>query len=168
MVLQLEDCIDVMKSVYPDFELVFLFDHSNGHDRLQLDGLSISKTRKNFGGSQPIMRNSKITEKDKNYGPYINSFPNTLSIGDTQTMYFKPTDPGPFHMSPSEAESRKHDRRTGRMRKKNIIKKDLIIKLKEMEISDLINDRADWLSAVTDSMIAARHISMTTYCLVTA
>ena len=82
------------------------------------------------------MRNSKITEKDKNYGPYINSPPNTLSIGDTQTMYFKPTDPGLFHKSPSEAKSRKRDRRTGWMRKKNIIKKDLIIKLIEMGISD--------------------------------
>ncbi len=61
------------------------------------------------------MRNSKITEKDKNYGPYINSFHNTLSIGYTQTMYFKPTDHGPFHMSPSDAESKKHDRRTKQM-----------------------------------------------------
>ena len=43
MVLQLEDCIDIMKVLYPQFDCVFLFDHSNGHDRMKPDGLSTKK-----------------------------------------------------------------------------------------------------------------------------
>ena len=34
MVIQLEDCVDVLKHLYPDFDFLFLVDHSNGHDRL--------------------------------------------------------------------------------------------------------------------------------------
>ena len=33
MVLQMEDCIDVMHALYPDYDVLFLFDHSCGHDR---------------------------------------------------------------------------------------------------------------------------------------
>ncbi len=33
MVIQLEDCIDYLKVLYPQYEFVFLLDHSCGHDR---------------------------------------------------------------------------------------------------------------------------------------
>jgi hypothetical protein len=32
MVLQMEDCIDVMKVLHPDVDVLLLFDHSCGHD----------------------------------------------------------------------------------------------------------------------------------------
>lgn len=38
MVLQMEDCIDVMRVLKPDFDILFLFDHSRGHDTQQEDG----------------------------------------------------------------------------------------------------------------------------------
>jgi hypothetical protein len=41
MVLQLEDCIDVLKVLYPQFDFLFLFDHSCGHDRQKEDGLNV-------------------------------------------------------------------------------------------------------------------------------
>ena len=55
MSIQVEDCIDCMKVLYPNYDIVFLFDHSNGHDRLQPNGLSVNKIRKGFGGKQPKM-----------------------------------------------------------------------------------------------------------------
>ena len=33
MVLQLEDCVDCLKVLFPQFQYLFLFDHSCGHDR---------------------------------------------------------------------------------------------------------------------------------------
>ena len=36
IILQLEDCIDVLNVLFPYFDFIFLFDHSNGHDRLQI------------------------------------------------------------------------------------------------------------------------------------
>jgi hypothetical protein len=32
MVLQLEDSLDVVKTLYPQYDFLFLFDHSCGHD----------------------------------------------------------------------------------------------------------------------------------------
>ena len=42
MVIQLEDCIDVLKVQFPDFDVVVLVDHSNGRNRLQPDGLNMN------------------------------------------------------------------------------------------------------------------------------
>ena len=33
MIIQFEDCINVVKTLYPEFDFMFLFDHSCGHDR---------------------------------------------------------------------------------------------------------------------------------------
>ena len=40
MVLQLEDYIDLLKVTNPEFQFLFLFDHSIGRDHLQPDSLS--------------------------------------------------------------------------------------------------------------------------------
>ena len=60
MVLQLEDCVDVIKVLYPDYDYIFLFDHSCGHDRKRPDGLCVNSIRKNFGGKQAVMRDTAI------------------------------------------------------------------------------------------------------------
>ena len=122
MVLQLEDCIDVMKVMYPQFDYVFLSDHSNGHDQMKPDRLSENKVRKNFGGTQPIMRDSKLTQME-NLGPYID-LPNQCKFNDNQSMFFKADDYGPFHMKPSEVESRQYDKNTGKFGEKDILKKN--------------------------------------------
>jgi hypothetical protein len=36
MALQLEDCVDVIMHTYPDYEYLFLFDFSSGHDKQSL------------------------------------------------------------------------------------------------------------------------------------
>lgn len=46
MSLQLEDVIDCVRVLYPNFDLVFLFDHSQGHARKRdgaLNALNMSK-----------------------------------------------------------------------------------------------------------------------------
>ena len=34
MIMQLEDCVDILQYIYPQFGLIFLFDHSNGHNHM--------------------------------------------------------------------------------------------------------------------------------------
>ena len=41
MVLQLEDCADIVMTLYPQYNFLFLFDHSCGHDRMPEDALRI-------------------------------------------------------------------------------------------------------------------------------
>jgi hypothetical protein len=69
MIIQLKDCIDVVKTVHPEFDCLFLFDHSCGHDRQRPGGLSVPKVNKSFGGAQPNMRRSKI-DTDEFIGPF--------------------------------------------------------------------------------------------------
>jgi hypothetical protein len=46
MVLQLQDCVDVKTMLYPQYDFVFLFDHSSGHDTHREDGLDLNKMTK--------------------------------------------------------------------------------------------------------------------------
>ena len=70
MVLQLEDCVDVVKAIHnSEFEFLFLFDHSCGHDRKQPDGLTVASMNKGYKGKQPHMRNS-IIESKSYLGPF--------------------------------------------------------------------------------------------------
>ena len=56
MVLQLEDCIDVLKVLYPQFDFLFLLDHSRGHGRQKEDGLNVEQMTKSYGGAQKRLR----------------------------------------------------------------------------------------------------------------
>ena len=87
MVLQLEDCADVVKTLYPQFQFLFLFDHSCGHDRARDDALNVRNMNRGFGVSQPAMHESVI-QKAKGYlGPHEHD--KKLHVGDTQYMVFK-------------------------------------------------------------------------------
>ena len=63
MVIQFEDCIDCLKAIYADqFEYLFYFDHSSGHDKLRPDGLNKNTMNKGYGGKQKknaIINNTK-------------------------------------------------------------------------------------------------------------
>ena len=52
MSLQLEDVVDCIQVLYPDFDIVFLFDHSQGHARKQNGALNSLHMSKTFGGAQ--------------------------------------------------------------------------------------------------------------------
>jgi hypothetical protein len=56
MVLQLEDCVDCLKTLYPAIDFVFLFDHSSGHAKKRIGGLDASAMNKSFGGAKSRLR----------------------------------------------------------------------------------------------------------------
>jgi hypothetical protein len=108
MVLQIEDCIDVVKVLWPDFDFLFLFDHSCGHAQRRPDRLNNKSLNKGFGGAQTKMRDSKIAADDEdNIGGYAMEL--TLKLDDTQSMQFSSTDDGPCWMSPAQRLATKKD-----------------------------------------------------------
>jgi hypothetical protein len=48
MIIQLKDCIDVIKTLHPEIDFIFLFYHSCGHDRQRPDGLSVPNVNKHM------------------------------------------------------------------------------------------------------------------------
>ena len=133
-VLQLEDCVDVLKFMYPDFDFVFFFDHSNGHDRMRPNGLNLNKVNVKHGGGQPIMRNSEPLE-NKHFGPYHTSN-YKLQPGSIQSMQFEQGDEGPCYMDDSERLLRMYDIDTGKTSERELTKSDLIISLQNAGIKD--------------------------------
>ena len=133
MILQLEDCIDVLKVLFPDFDFIFLFDHSNGHDRLQSDGLSITKINVGYGGSQPMMKPSKLPSSC--FGPFHDDS-YALQPGDTQYMQYSAVDAGPCNMDEKEREESRYDKSYGETRSKDILVQDLITALKQVGVAN--------------------------------
>jgi hypothetical protein len=89
MLLQFEDVFDCLLAQYPEFEFVFLFDHSQeGHARKQNGGLNALHMSKNDGGAQPVMRDTTILSDTGFLGPHSP----VLSVGDTQSLMFKAED----------------------------------------------------------------------------
>ena len=133
MIIQLEDCIDVLQYLHPEFDFMFIFDHSNGHDRLQSDGLSTSKINVKYGGKQPHMRCSELSSI--HFGPFHNS-EYLLQPGMKQSMVFSPNDAGPCYMSDTQREQHRYDIKTGKTREKDLTVAQLISNLKAMGIPD--------------------------------
>jgi hypothetical protein len=82
MVLQLEDCADVVATLYPQYQFLFLFDHSYGHDRARKDALNeVNNMNTGFGGKQLQMHSSVI----KCEQGYLGAFIWQLKVGNTQS-----------------------------------------------------------------------------------
>ena len=116
MMMQFEDCIDVVTTLHPKFECMFLFDHSCRHSWQGLDGLSVTKVNKTAGGVQPKIKSKMETDE------FLSPFPATLQVGEFHQMVFEEGDAGPFYKSALEQEATKFDCWTGastsKMRKK--------------------------------------------------
>jgi len=52
MVLQLDHCIDVLKTIFLQYDFLFLFNYSCGHDKQREDGLNAKHMSKYYGGKQ--------------------------------------------------------------------------------------------------------------------
>jgi hypothetical protein len=50
MCLQFEDCVDTIQVLYPEYDSVWIFDHSCDHDCGREDGLSVRNMKVNWGG----------------------------------------------------------------------------------------------------------------------
>ena len=110
------------------YKYLFIFDHSNGHDRVSPDALNPTAISKYHGGSQPFMRDSRIA--DASYlGPHEHE--TKLKIGDIQTMTFSHADIGPFYLTEKEKEQKRFDKIMGGSKRKILTRDQLISKLKE-------------------------------------
>ena len=127
MSLQFEDVVDCLMILYPEFEFIFLFDHSQGHARKRNGALNTFHMSKYYRGAQLVMRDSTILKEDGFLGPHSPR----LRIGDTQTLVFKNDDSGPFYLSPEQRQLQRHDRPTGRHTLVEKSKKMLVNSLKE-------------------------------------
>ena len=108
MVLQLEDCANIVKTLYPQYHFLFLFNHSCGHDCMPDDALKVEGMNKGYGGEQNVMRASTIHSADGYLGPHAYII-GKLKVGDVQKMIFSADDEGPYWMTPEEREQTRKD-----------------------------------------------------------
>jgi hypothetical protein len=84
-VVQMEDCMDIMKCLYAEeFDVMFLVDHSCGHDRQREDGLNVNRMNVEYGGTQACMRDTEI----KTAFGYLGAHDPQLKVGDIQRMSY--------------------------------------------------------------------------------
>jgi hypothetical protein len=122
MSLRFEDVVDCLLVFYPEFEFIFLFDHSQGHARKRNGALNALHMSKQFGGLQPVRKNTTILSDIGFLGKHSPQ----LRIGDTQSMIFKPEDIGPWYLLPKERDWQRHNRATGKWKLAEQSKKMLV------------------------------------------
>ena len=110
LVLQMKDCLDCLKVMYPYFYFVFLFDHSFGNERAREGRLKESIMRKYLGEKQPNMRDTDILGEDEFLGPYDR----ILETYDIQHMWWDAALPdiqltGPFWISDMKNAEHRYD-----------------------------------------------------------
>ena len=123
MSVQLKDVVDCLQVLYPDYDIVFLFDHSQGHARKRNGALNATQMSRSYGGAQAIIRDTTILDADGFLGPHL---PCSLNIGDIQSFVFKPDDSGPFYLTPEQRQIQRHNRSTGKIKRVERSKKLLI------------------------------------------
>ncbi len=116
MVLQLEDFIDCLHVLHPEFDYLFLFGHSCGHDQRHDDGLNAERTAKGFGGKQAKLCDATIKEEKG----YLGTYHRQLQPGVIQQRAFGPDDIGPCWMTAEECEARQKDKTLHQTRKWNL------------------------------------------------
>lgn len=122
MSVQFEDVVDCLQVLYPEFQFVFLFDHSQGHARKRDGALTALSMSKGYGGAQAKMRDTIILQDEGYLGPHSP----ILKAGDTQSLVYLESDSGPWYLSPEQRQSQRHDRPTGRSKRVERSKKVLV------------------------------------------
>jgi hypothetical protein len=56
--MQFENCVDTTQALFPEYDSVWVFDHSCSHDCGRKDGLSVGFKKVNWGGEQSKMRDT--------------------------------------------------------------------------------------------------------------
>ncbi len=97
MCLQFKDCVNTIQALFPEYDFVWIFDHSCSHDHGREDGLSVGNMKVNWGGKQSRLRYTEIKEEVGYLGPHSP----VLHVGDIQKMCFEEGDDGPYYMKPS-------------------------------------------------------------------
>ena len=130
MVVQLEDCIDCVKHLYPQFDFVFELDHSSGHARERPDGLSTTNGELNFGwgGAQRKMRDTMLGTEDVGTLQHKRR----IQVEQQQKMYFTDNDLPPI-FDPTAA---KYDTEESLEERVKLSKKELKLLLKNKGFDD--------------------------------
>jgi hypothetical protein len=131
MVLQLEDCVDCLKVLLPEYDYLFLFDHSCGHNRQRENGLNVERMLKSYGGKQAILRDTLIKQEKGYLGTHLR----TLRPGDIQKMAIQDSDDSPFWMTPIEREQRRFDIILPGTKVRRFTKAELLVFLQEKGVS---------------------------------
>ena len=131
MALQLEDIVDCLVVMFPAHDFVFLFDQSSGHGKQQSDGLNALNMNNDWGGAVPSMRDTQIIDQAC-LGPYNHD--DKLRVGDVQHLVYQENDRGPaakkgHRLNDAQRVASKNTHRTGRKKKRNLTKKELMAKL---------------------------------------
>ena len=115
MAVQLEDVVDCLKVLYPEYDDLILFDHSQGHASRREDAQNAGKMAKTHEGAQPKMRSTTLGPRD--IGPH--RVPGGLKAGDTQKLVWDRMEDGsqgPFYLSPEEKLAQKESQPTGEIK----------------------------------------------------
>ncbi len=128
MSLHVVDCVRVL---YPSFDLVFLFDHSQGHARKRDGALNALNMSKNYRGSKEQMRDTVIMSEEG----YLGTHSPILGVGDIQSMVFKTDDRGPWYLTLDQQDLQRHDRMTGKSKVAEKTKKTLLDKLNDRGVT---------------------------------
>jgi len=140
MAVQLEDCVDCLRVCFPEYDFVFLFDHSQGHTKNRMGALQASTVGLQFGGEEPIMCDSEITEG------CLGPFAPKLKVSDIQKMVFQSSNTGPFYLSDQEKERHCYDQnmigntrkdKTMKVLKKELQEAGVAVPLARLHIADL-------------------------------
>jgi hypothetical protein len=125
MVCHLDDYMDVLKVLFEDkYNLMFLSDHSCGHDKKRSDGLIVENMKKDLrgGGGQPKMQETKI---ESTYG-FLGKFPSKLKESDIQSMMFQKKAMKVLFGCPLKSAKVKFDKGRGKIKIKNCQSKSLV------------------------------------------
>jgi hypothetical protein len=81
MILQVKNCIDCLRVLFQDqYNYAFLFDHSSGHAKRRVGGLSVSAMNKGIGGEK--LRRTLIEKKKGYLGPFhCVTNPHMINVG---------------------------------------------------------------------------------------
>jgi hypothetical protein len=113
MSLQFEDAVNCLKVMYPEFDVVFLFDRSQGHARKRAGALNAHQISKTYGGAQVVMRDTTIMSKE---GYLVGAHSPRLNVGNIQSFIFHADDSGPLYLQPEQREQQRQDRPTRKVK----------------------------------------------------
>ncbi len=66
MLRHIDEFLDVLEYVFPDFQNLLVFDNSSGHGAFAEDALLSQRASKGWGGRQPKMRDTKWVDSSGN------------------------------------------------------------------------------------------------------
>jgi hypothetical protein len=92
VVLQLENGVDCIKVLLPEYDYLLLFDHSHGHNRQRKDGLNVESMLKSYNGKQAILCDTLIKQEKRHLRTHLQ----TIRPGDIQKMAFQDNDDDRF------------------------------------------------------------------------